>query len=74
MPRLRTYGDATKGEGSKSDYEENRHKSQNDKKRHIIQYSIKQGVILEVTLTWSHKKQSIAMTIEKKNVLKKETV
>ena len=47
---------------------------QNDKKRHIIQYSIKQGAILEVTLTWSHKKQFIAMTKKKKNVLKKETV
>lgn len=54
--------------------EKKKSKSQNDKNRHIIQYSIKQGTILEVTLTWSHKKQSIAMTTEKKNVLKKDIV
>lgn len=58
----------------KSRDKEEKSKSQNDKNRHIIQYSIKQGTILEVTLTWSHKKQSIAMTTEKKNVLKKDIV
>lgn len=58
----------------KSRDREEKSKSQNDKNRHIIQYSIKQGTILEVTLTWSHKKQSIAMTTEKKNVLKKDIV
>lgn len=58
----------------KSRVGEEKSESQNDKNRHIIQYSIKQGTILEVTLTWSHKKQSIAMTTEKKNVLKKDIV
>lgn len=58
----------------KSRDKEEKGKSQNYKNRHIIQYSIKQGTILEVTLTWSHKKQSIAMTTEKKNVLKKDIV